>query len=69
MRKYIQDLFDYCQLLSAHPSMGRPSDSLAPGLRRFKTGKHVIFYLQKPDHIAVVRILHQQTLPAPESFN
>jgi len=68
MRKYIQDLLSCCERLTSHPAIGRPSDSLFPGLRRFETGKHVIFYRTEPDQIAVIRILHQQTPPAPESF-
>ena len=70
MRKYVQGLHSCFEHLTSHPAaMGRPSDSLSPGLKRFETGKHVIFYLQESDQIAVIRILHQQTLPAPESFN
>jgi len=68
MRRYIQDLLNCCELLLSQPAMGRPCDSLAPGLRRFETGKHVIFYLQETDEIAVIRILHLQTLPTPNSF-
>ncbi len=68
MWKYTRDLIKCCGLLAAEPEMGRHCDSLAPGLRRFEVGKHVIFYLREPDKIAVVRILHQQTLPTSKSF-
>ena len=68
MWKYTRDLIKCCGLLAAEPEMGRHCDSLASGLRRFEVGKHVIFYLREPGRIAVVRILHQQTLPTPKSF-
>lgn len=68
MRKYIHDLTKRCGLLAEKPELGRRCDSLAPGLRRFEIGKHVIFYLQDLNKIAVVRVLHQQTLPAPKLF-
>jgi toxin ParE1/3/4 len=68
MWKYTRDLTKCCDLLAEGPELGRHCDRFAPGLRRFEVGKHVIFYLWEPDGIAVVRILHQQTLPTPESF-
>jgi toxin ParE1/3/4 len=68
MWKYTRELTQCCGLLATEPELGRHCESLAPGLRRFETGKHVIFYLREPDRIDVVRILHQQTLPAPGSF-
>ena len=68
MWKYTRDLTRCCGLLAAGLELGRHCDRLAPGLRRFEAGKHVIFYLQEPDRIVVVRILHQQALPTPKSF-
>ena len=68
MWKYTRDLTRCCGLLAAGPELGRHCDRLAPGLRRFEVGKHVIFYLQESDRIVVVRILHQKTLPTPKSF-
>ena len=69
MRKYVREIHACCELLASQPSIGRPAECLAPGLRRFETAKHVIFYLQQSDQIAVIRILHQHMLPGPESFN
>ena len=68
MEVYPSDLTRCCGLLAAGLELGRHCDRLAPGLRRFEAGKHVIFYLQEPDRIVVVRILHQQALPTPASF-
>jgi plasmid stabilization system protein ParE len=39
-----------------------------PGLRRFEQGKHVVFYLAQPDELLIVRVLHQQMIPAKPHF-
>jgi toxin ParE1/3/4 len=61
---YLAKLEDGFNLLAQNPSVGRPSDSIRPGLRRFEIGKHVVFYVLVPNCIQIVRILHQQTIPA-----
>jgi toxin ParE1/3/4 len=68
MWKYARELIKCCDLLAGGPELGRNCDFFASGLRRLEVGKHVIFYLREPDGISVVRILHQQMLPTPESF-
>jgi toxin ParE1/3/4 len=66
--KYIEELEACFQLLADSPGLGRACDLIAPGIRRFEQGKHVIFY--KPDRsgILVSRILHQRMLPARPQF-
>jgi len=61
--QYLAKLEDSFSLLADHPSIGRPSDSIRAGLRRFETGRHVVFYLPDSDGILIVRVLHQQVLP------
>lgn len=41
------------------PEKGRAVNDLAPGLRKFSVGRHMIFYLYSEREIDVVRILHQ----------
>jgi plasmid stabilization system protein ParE len=37
---------------------------LLGGLRRFEIGKHVVFYVLLSNGIKIVRVLHQQMIPA-----
>jgi plasmid stabilization system protein ParE len=48
--------------------MGRACDATSTGLRRHEQGKHVVFYRLKPDGIRIVRVLHQQMIPAKPHF-
>ena len=41
------------------PEKGRAANDLAPGLRKLRVGRHMIFYLSSEVEIDVVRILHQ----------
>ena len=62
--QYLATLEDGFDLLAQNPAMGRPCDSIRAGLRRFEIGRHVVFYLVESGGVLVVRVLHQQMLPA-----
>lgn len=62
--QYLATLEDGFDLLAQNPAIGRPCDSIRAGLRRFEIGRHVVFYLVEPGGVLVVRVLHQQMLPA-----
>jgi toxin ParE1/3/4 len=62
--KYLAKLEDCFDLLSGNPAIGRPCASIQEGLRRFEISKHVVFYLPEADGILIVRVLHEQMLPA-----
>ena len=47
-----------CALLATHPHAGKQRDDLAPGLRFYPVGNHLVFYVPCDDGIAVARILH-----------
>jgi toxin ParE1/3/4 len=66
---YLAKLEDGFNLLAQNPSVGRPCDSIRPGLRRFEIGKHVVFYLSQPGGVLIVRVLHQQMIPAKSHFD
>lgn len=66
--KYVGELADCFQLLADSPGIGRASDRLAPGLRRFEQGKHVIFYKPDRNGIVIARILHPSRLPSRTHF-
>jgi toxin ParE1/3/4 len=65
---YLAKLEDGFSLLAQNPSVGRSCDSIRPGLRRFEIGKHVVFYLIEPGKLLIVRVLHQQMIPAKSHF-
>ena len=61
--RYRQDLEGCFLLLAKTPFIGRRYDFVRQGLRRFEHGKHLIFYISKPDEIFIVRVLHQDMIP------
>jgi toxin ParE1/3/4 len=65
---YLAELEDGFNLLAQNPSIGRRCDSIRPGLCRFEIGKHVVFYILVPNCILIVRVLHQQMIPAKSHF-
>jgi toxin ParE1/3/4 len=67
--RYLDQLEESIDLLTRHPSIGRPCDSIDAGLHRFEVGKHVVFYRINPGRIRVVRVLHQQMLPTKPHFD
>lgn len=66
--RYFSHLEDCANTIAANSSSGRECDWIRPGLRRFETGRHVIFYRQEKGGILVVRILHQSTMPERHPF-
>jgi toxin ParE1/3/4 len=67
--RYLDSLERCTKLLAEKPSLGRPCDWIRPGLYRYETGSHVVFYRQKTKDTFVVRILHQSMLPDRQSYN
>ncbi|HTF64595.1 MAG TPA: type II toxin-antitoxin system RelE/ParE family toxin [Edaphobacter sp.] len=66
--RYLSLLSDGFDLIAQKPGIGRACDPLAPGLRRFERGKHVIFYKPGRGSIVISRILHQRRLPTRPHF-
>ena len=56
---YIRMLAAAFDALSTAPGLGRQRDELHPGLRVFRSGKHLIFYLTA-EQLDVVRVLHER---------
>jgi toxin ParE1/3/4 len=67
--RYLSGLEDCAKTLAASPAIGRECDWIRPGLRRFETGRHVIFYRPEKGGILVVRILHQSMMPDRHPFH
>ena len=60
--RFIARLEEHCQLLAAHPLLGRARDELAPELRSLAYGRYVIFYRALPGGAEIVRVLHARDI-------
>ena len=56
---YIDAIRDTCYSLARGTKHGRPADVL-PDFQKYLCGSHVVYFLDHPDHLDVIRILHQQ---------
>lgn len=56
--KFINRLQKRCLDLSFHPGAGTKRVGLLHGMRSATEGDYVIFYLELPDGVEVVRIVH-----------
>jgi toxin ParE1/3/4 len=65
---YLSCLEQSAKMLAVNPSLGRPCNSIRPGLNPFEKGRHVLFYRRQDDGILVSRILHQSMLPDQQVF-
>ncbi len=54
---YKDDLKAVFGLLAENPHMGRRTESVRPGLRRHEHGSHIVFYMERDEHIEIVRVL------------
>jgi toxin ParE1/3/4 len=66
--KYVQGLRACFEVLARNSGIGRACDSVSAGLRRHEHGKHVVFFRTEPGGIRIVRVLHQQMIPAKIHF-
>ncbi len=57
---YLLGLYEYLQSLADNPMFGRNAEELAPELRRFEYGSHVIFYMPEDTGILIVRVLRKE---------
>ena len=51
-------LEEACGLLARNPGAGRERSELAPDLRSFPVGNHVVFYRRIDAGVLIVRVLH-----------
>jgi toxin ParE1/3/4 len=49
-------------MLSEFPRMGRLSDTIRAGLRRYGHGSHVVIYKEQPDHVLIVAVVHGRSV-------
>ena len=65
---YIEGLYRVLDLISAKPALGRQRPDLAPDLRGFPYGEHLIFYVLFADGILVIRVLASKRDIRPHFF-
>lgn len=56
---YTDAIRDACYALAQGKKRGRPADVL-PDFQKYLCGSHVVYFLDYPEHLGVIRILHQR---------
>ena len=59
-RAYLTEIAAHLSRLGEYPSLGAPADLKPKEIRKFRSGKHVIFYIADDDAIEVVRVPHER---------
>lgn len=59
-RKYVADLRNAIQDLAINGTRHPLEDALHSGLRRTRSGRHLVFYLIDANTVDVVRVLHER---------
>ena len=57
--RYAMNLLSSADLAATFPTMGRLYVAHKREFRRYSAGRHVLFYIEEPEGILIVRILHQ----------
>jgi toxin ParE1/3/4 len=56
---YVDAIRDACYALAEGTKRGRPVEVL-PDFQKYLCGSHVVYFLDYPDHLDVIRVLHQR---------
>jgi len=56
---YVDVIRDACYALAKGTKHGRLAEVL-PNVQKYLCGSHVVYFLDYPDHLDVIRILHQR---------
>ncbi|MDX2428460.1 MAG: type II toxin-antitoxin system RelE/ParE family toxin [Xanthomonadales bacterium] len=66
-RRYRDGLKTCFDQLANNPVLGKRSEQLMRDLRRFEHQSHVVFYINEPEDIFIVRVLHS-SMDVPRHF-
>jgi len=66
-RRYRDGLKTCFDQLANNPALGKRSEQLMRGLRRFEHQSHVVFYINESEDIFIVRVLHS-SMDVPRHF-
>jgi toxin ParE1/3/4 len=64
LAKYLRELDNCFERIRRNPLIGKSYESIRPNVRRIEVGRHAVFYIVESNSILIVRVLHQQMLPA-----
>ena len=56
--RLIDSITDRFWLIGEHPDAGRPSEEIAPGVRCFPAGKHLIYYRKTRRSLEILHVFH-----------
>ena len=56
--RFLDSFEEACELLAAHPFLGRSRAELGEGLRSFPVGNYLVFYTPAVDGINVARVIY-----------
>lgn len=57
-KQYLIELTANFEMLAQSPKIGRTREEIHEGLRSFQARHHIVFYRERPNGIAIARILH-----------
>ncbi len=57
---YLSKIDASFHLLASDPERGRACDEIRSGYRKYRVGRHVIFYLLSAAGIEIIRVLHDR---------
>lgn len=60
---YIGEIRAAIERVAERPDRGRPCDEIRNGYRRYVTGSHLLFFVERDGGVDVIRILHQRMDP------
>jgi len=66
-RRYRDGLKTCFVQLADNPALGKGTEMLMRGLRRFEHQSHVVFYISEPKNLLIVRVLHS-SMDVPRHF-
>ncbi|MBC8183711.1 type II toxin-antitoxin system RelE/ParE family toxin [candidate division KSB1 bacterium] len=59
-RKYIRLIYQRANDLASGRLQGKLREDIAPNLKSYHVGRHIIFYTQSENIMKIARILHEQ---------
>ncbi|WP_449280674.1 type II toxin-antitoxin system RelE/ParE family toxin [Leucobacter sp.] len=60
---YVTEIRAAIERIADDPGRGRACDEIREGYRRYGTGSHLLFYIERGEGVDVIRILHQRMDP------
>lgn len=61
---YVNEIRAAVERIADDPGRGRTCDEIREGYRRYSIGSHLLFYVERPGGVDVIRILHQRMDPS-----